>query len=37
MEAITRDFFLFLSKNNLLNNIAKKAEEILLLERSLGN
>jgi proline dehydrogenase len=24
MEAITRDFFLFLSKNNLLNNIAKK-------------
>jgi proline dehydrogenase len=25
MEAITRDFFLFLSKNNLLNNIAKKS------------
>lgn len=24
MEAITRDFFLFLSKNNMLNNIAKK-------------
>ncbi|WP_203289629.1 proline dehydrogenase [Metabacillus sp. cB07] len=24
MEAITRDFFLFLSKNHLLNNIAKK-------------
>jgi len=25
MEAITKDFFLFLSKNNLLNNIAKKS------------
>ncbi|PAE38180.1 proline dehydrogenase family protein [Bacillus sp. 7884-1] len=25
MEAITRDFFLFLSKNNMLNNIAKKS------------